>query len=80
MRMELLALVWSKTTYTKQASKQLIKKLVETSHAPNKRLLVKRHRGEPGHTRDTRDTRPHKGTQTNLTTNQTHQQHTPYYV
>jgi len=32
---------------------------------------VKRHRGEPGHTRDTRDTRTHKGTrttQTNLTT------------
>jgi hypothetical protein len=38
---------------------------------------VKRHRGEPGHTRDTRDTRTHKGTQTNLTTNQTHQQQTP---
>ena len=38
---------------------------------------VKRHRGEPGHTRDTRT---HKGTrtalQTNLTTIQTHQQHT----
>jgi len=31
-------------------------------------LPVKRHRGEPGHTRDTRDTRTHKGTQTNLTT------------
>ena len=32
---------------------------------------VKRHRGEPGHTRDTRDTRAHAGTritQTNLTT------------
>jgi len=40
-------------------------------------LPVKRHRGEPGHTRDTRDTRTHKGIQTNLTTNQTHQQHTP---
>jgi len=40
-------------------------------------LPVKRHRGEPGHTRDTRDTRTHKGTQTNLTTNQTHQQQTP---
>ena len=25
---------------------------------------VKRHRGEPGHTRDTRDTRTHKGTRT----------------
>jgi len=25
---------------------------------------VKRHRGEPGHTRDTRDTRTHKGSQT----------------
>ena len=40
---------------------------------------VKRHRGQPGHTRDTRDTRTHKGTrttQTNLTTIQTHQQHT----
>ena len=44
------------------------------------RVPVKRHRGEPGHTRDTRDTRDtrtHKGTQTNLTTNQTHQQQTP---
>jgi hypothetical protein len=40
-------------------------------------LPVKRHRGEPGHTRDTRDTRTHKGTQTNHTTNQTHQQQTP---
>ena len=33
---------------------------------------VKRHRGEPGHTRDTRDTRAHAGTRitrTNLTTN-----------
>ena len=38
------------------------------------RMPVKRHRGEPGHTRDTRDTRTHKGTQTNLTTNRTHQQ------
>jgi len=54
------------------------------------RIPVKRHRGEPGHTRDTRT---HKGTQTtpvvasvvltftasqtNLTTIQTHQQHTP---
>jgi len=26
-------------------------------------LPVKRHRGEPGHTRDTRNTRTHKGTQ-----------------
>ena len=35
------------------------------------RGTVKRHRGEPGHTRDTRDTRAHAGTritQTNLTT------------
>ena len=35
------------------------------------RVTVKRHRGEPGHTRDTRDTRAHAGTritQTNLTT------------
>ena len=34
-------------------------------------ITVKRHRGEPGHTRDTRDTRAHAGTritQTNLTT------------
>ena len=44
------------------------------------RVPVKRHRGEPGHTRDTRDTRTHKGTrttQTNLATIQTHQQHAP---
>ena len=42
-------------------------------------LPVKRHRGEPGHTRDTRNTRTHKGTQTtqtNLTTIETHQQST----
>ena len=42
-------------------------------------LPVKRHRGEPGHTRDTRDTRTHKGTrttQTNLTTIQTHHNNT----
>jgi hypothetical protein len=32
-------------------------------------LPVKRHRGEPGHTRDTRDTRTHKGTQTNTRVN-----------
>ena len=41
---------------------------------PTQHLPVKRHRGEPGHTRDTRT---HKGTrtaQTNLTTIQTHQQ------
>jgi len=43
----------------------------------NTSVPVKRHRVEPGHTRDTRNTRTHKGTQTNLTTNQTHQQHTP---
>ena len=38
----------------------------ESVHVP-----VKRHRGEPGHTRDTRDTRAHAGkriTRTNLTT------------
>ena len=42
------------------------------------KVPVKRHRGEPGHTRDTRDTRAHAGTritQTNLTTIQT-QRHT----
>jgi len=49
-----------------------------TSSVP--KTKVKRHRGEPGHTRDTRNTRTHKGTQTtqtNLTTIETHQQHTP---
>ena len=38
---------------------------------PWKAQTVKRHRGEPGHTRDTRDTRAHAGTRitrTNLTT------------
>jgi hypothetical protein len=42
--------------------------------SPVERPPVKRHRGEPGHTRDTRDTRTHKGTQTtqtNLTNIQT---------
>ena len=36
----------------------------------NSTVPVKRHRGEPGHTRDTRDTRAHAGTRntTNLTT------------
>ena len=41
-------------------------------------VTVKRHRGEPGHTRDTQDTRAQTGTritQTNLTTIQT-QRHT----
>jgi len=36
---------------------------------------VKRHRGEPGHTRDTRTHKGTRTTQTNLTTIQTHQQH-----
>jgi hypothetical protein len=35
---------------------------------------VKRHRGEPGHTRDTRTHKGTRTTQTNLTTIQTHQQ------
>ena len=44
------------------------------THRPNRvprAVPVKRHRGEPGHTRDTRDTRAHAGTRitrTNLTT------------
>ena len=41
------------------------------SAPPGVFLPVKRHRGEPGHTRDTRDTRAHAGTRitrTNLTT------------
>ena len=46
-----------------------MKQLREASE--NSLLPVKRHRGEPGHTRDTRDTRAHADTRitrTNLTT------------
>jgi hypothetical protein len=42
----------------------------------NSTVPVKRHRGEPGHTRDTRTHRGTRTAQTNLTTIQTHQQHT----
>jgi hypothetical protein len=53
---------------------------IERRLEEDRTLPVKRHRVEPGHTRDARDTRTHKGTratQTNLTTIRTHQQHTP---
>ena len=42
------------------------------SRSISRGVPVKRHRGEPGHTRDTQDTRAHAGTRitrTNLTTN-----------